>query len=352
MSDAFDGSAEPTIYMSDNRMPVMIEFSSTIIYIVLAVLILALIFILPGIRRTRVASFICLFTLITVGAAIMLGLNGSYWLRASIKIYDASYSSLATDTMTGQLDVNIGLHSTNVTLVGALTTSDGQTKNGVDYNERFHWDKPDQMTQEHIEALRRGLPYPILSVTEFLSHDADGFNWSRQLRQAGYYCSLVLYMSLASWCLQAVVMCLIPIYLPHMMQITGALMMTSVWIYTLIIETPKSFNFQVGGQPVDFAFGFTAITTFTAGAMSMFIGVLMLAIQSNIQSDQFTIMDSEQVVNDRKALYSSNLANNFTLEKKPNQVGISGTLHDNLHQSSNVVISIDDVEEKSNKRSC
>lgn len=357
--DAFDGSAEPIIYMSDNRIPVMIELSSTIIYIVFAALILALIFILPGVRKTKFTSLLGLLTLLTVGASILLALEGSQWLTGSIQVIDAPYSALTKDTITGRLEVNIGFSSVNVTLFGKLSSFSSANKSftgrqeevikSVDYNERFRWDHPDKMYREHIEALHKGLPYPILTVTEFLSQDSEGFNWTRQLRQAGFYSSLALYTSLASWCLMTIVMCVLPIYLPQMMQITGAFMMLSVWVYTLLIQSPKSFAFQLGGNPIEFAFGYTYVTTFIAGAMSMFAGVLLFAIQMTNPHKQFTIMDSEQFVNDQKALYGNNLIQNQ--RSSSSQIDTSdmknttkNTSQRAFERSDSVIIPIADIE--------
>lgn len=321
-NEAFDGSAEPIIYMSDNRMPVMIEFSSAIIYIIFVSLIFALLFILPGVRKTKVTSLLGLITLLTVGASILLAIEGSYWLTGSIQILSSPYSALTSETISGKLDVNIGLSSANVTLIGKLVSNldklqqaTSESMKTVDYNERFHWDQPEKMASEHVEALKRGLPYPILTVTEFFSQDSDGFNWTRQLRQAGFYSRLALYTALASWCLMTIITCVLPVYLPHMMQITGALMMSSVWIYTLLIQSPKSFAFQLGGNAIEFSFGYTYVTTFITGAMSMFAGVLLFAMQITNPHKQFTIMDSEQYVNDQKAMYNIDLlasANNNT----------------------------------------
>lgn len=299
--DAFDGSAEPTIYMSDNRMPVMIEFSSMIVYVVFAALLLALLFILPGVRRKKMTSLLALVTLLLVGASLLLSLAGSHWLTGELQLHEAPYGALTSETITGKLEVNIGLSSTNVTLYGRIMGNSGNKQ--VDYNERFHWDRPDRMLNEHEEALRRGLPYPILTITEFLSQDSDGFNWMRQLRLAGYYTSFALYVALAFWCLTMVIMCLLPIYLPHMMQITGVLMMLSVWVYTLLIKSPRGFVVQMGEAPMELTFGRTYMTAFVAGALSMSSGVVMFILQMNTPHDQFTIMDCDNYLKNQRALY-------------------------------------------------
>ena len=39
----------------------------------------------------------------------------------------------------------------------------------------------------------QGLPFPILTVGEYLRVDAEGFCWGRNYRQAGYYTSIFLW---------------------------------------------------------------------------------------------------------------------------------------------------------------
>ncbi|PAV82221.1 hypothetical protein WR25_21806 [Diploscapter pachys] len=46
------------------------------------------------------------------------------------------------------------------------------------------------MEMELNRALKRGLPFPILKVIEYLSY--DGFVWGRQYRLAGYYTACML----------------------------------------------------------------------------------------------------------------------------------------------------------------
>ena len=347
--DAFDGSAEPIMYMSENRMPVLLEFNSAIIYIIFAALLLALVSILPGIRKTKLTSFLGLSTIILVGASILLALEGSHWLMGSLQVYEVPYGALTTETITGRLEVNIGLSSTNVTLIGRLmgsssssataTNDDGNLKS-VNYNERFNWDQPNRMAEEHVQALRKGLPYPILTITEFLSQDSDGFNWMRQLRRAGYFTSLALKAALASWCLTCIIMCVLPLYLPHMMQITGALLMASVWIYTLLVQSPKSFVIQLRENPIEFAFGHTYVITFVVGAVSMFAGVLLFVLQINKpNSSPFTIMDSEDYARDKSALSAAAYENKF----KTNQQQL-----EEKSKQTCVMIPIADIEQKFN----
>lgn len=63
----------------------------------------------------------------------------------------------------------------------------------INFNERFHWIQPDDLKTHYKEALTKGLPYPILTVAEYLSLDKEGFSWGRSYRTAGYYTSIMLW---------------------------------------------------------------------------------------------------------------------------------------------------------------
>ncbi len=77
----------------------------------------------------------------------------------------------------------------------------------LDFNERFFLNEGERacqrahtrvlavqsMAHELDEGLHGGLPYPILSVIEYLSVDRAGFMWGRQYRLAGYYTLCMLW---------------------------------------------------------------------------------------------------------------------------------------------------------------
>lgn len=63
----------------------------------------------------------------------------------------------------------------------------------VDFNERFSWEQPGGMASSYEDALKRGLPFPILAVAEYLSLGQEGFAWGGQYRAAGYYAGILLW---------------------------------------------------------------------------------------------------------------------------------------------------------------
>ena len=52
----------------------------------------------------------------------------------------------------------------------------------IAFNERFGFDKPDQLEEEFKKGLKKGLPFPILTVAEYMAVDAEGFCWGRNYR--------------------------------------------------------------------------------------------------------------------------------------------------------------------------
>lgn len=63
----------------------------------------------------------------------------------------------------------------------------------VDFNEQFVWLTSDQMGDSFREALKRGLPFPILIVAEYFSIGQEGLSWGGQYRAAGYYATVMLW---------------------------------------------------------------------------------------------------------------------------------------------------------------
>jgi len=49
------------------------------------------------------------------------------------------------------------------------------------------------MMDEYRMALKRGLPFPLLTVVEYFAVNSEGFAWGRAYREAGYYTSIFLW---------------------------------------------------------------------------------------------------------------------------------------------------------------
>jgi len=126
----------------------------------------------------------------------------------------------------------------------------------INYNERFYWIEPQQMRREYYKALQRGLPYPILTVVEYLSQDEAGFNWSRQYRLAGYYTSLLLWLSAALCALMFCLHCAAPKYGIYTMQLLGLLLLFTNFTYSKLVPSgDKELVIPFEGHSLAFRFG-------------------------------------------------------------------------------------------------
>ena len=124
---------------------------------------------------------------------VAVGQHGSAWHTAEVEISSA-YRAFSKEKVMGTLGVNIGLNSVNVTLKALPIYNQSSD---IDYNERFHWAGATQIREEYRAALLKGLPFPILTVGEYFTVDAEGFCWGRNYREAGYYTSIFLWSGFA-----------------------------------------------------------------------------------------------------------------------------------------------------------
>ena len=205
--DAFRENGGPTLYSYSNRTAVTADVATLTLYIVFVTLFLAFVIIFPGVRRQRFTTFTSVTLSLFVGTAILglcskilsfaateiflfpVGQHGSAWHTAEVEISSA-YRAFSKEKVMGTLGVNIGLNSVNVTLKALPLYNQSSD---IDYNERFHWDGATQIREEYRAALHKGLPFPILTVGEYFTVDAEGFCWGRNYREAGYYTSIFLW---------------------------------------------------------------------------------------------------------------------------------------------------------------
>lgn len=85
-----------------------------------------------------------------------------------------------------------------VQIINETTTSftalpENNKTEDIDFNERFQWIGSHEMGNSYKQSLRRGLPFPILTVAEYLSQCQEGFNWGAHYRAAGYYAGVTLW---------------------------------------------------------------------------------------------------------------------------------------------------------------
>lgn len=261
----------PVLYDYPNRTPVTGDVPSIFVCLVFSTVFVAFLIIFPGIRKERLTTFTTVTLSLFVGNVIMLTKIGSGWHVATTEIL-STYRAFSKELVQAQLGAYIGLAHVNITLKGLSGTED------IDYNERFTWLGSTDMGESYHEALHRGLPFPILTVAEHFSLGEEGFNWGGQYRAAGYYGSVLLWASLASWLLMNLMLVVVPRYGAYLMTLTGFLMLSAAVAYhCLLPSSPLLIRFEHNRQ-LSFKFGWCYYLVIIAGAICLLVGLIITTV--------------------------------------------------------------------------
>ncbi|EDV57982.1 dual oxidase maturation factor 1 isoform X2 [Drosophila erecta] len=272
--DAFRDDGGPTLYSFSNRTPVTGDVSIVAVSVLFATFYVAFLVIFPGVRKQKFTTFSTVTLSLFVGLVILITRLGSAWHVAHATII-APYKAFSREKLPAHIGTHIGLMHVNVTLtaipIGNWTPPD------IDYNERFTWEGANDMSANYRHALQRGLPFPILTVAEYFSLGREGFSWGGQYRAAGYFASIMLWASLASWLLMNLLLLAVPRYGAYMKALTGALLVcTTVGYHCLLPKRPLSIHLE-GGR-LEFHFGWCYWLVLVAGILCFIAGVLISII--------------------------------------------------------------------------
>ncbi|XP_076348549.1 dual oxidase maturation factor 2-like isoform X2 [Tachypleus tridentatus] len=285
--DAFRDNDEASYYSLSNRTPAIHDVTTIIICISFSTFYVAFLLIFPGIRKKKFSTLVCLTTSLLVGIVIMLSLYGSSWhvAEASVSTAHTAFSRKKIDTKIG---VNIGLNSVNITLQAGLNT----THLDINYNEKFSWVKATEMKEHYQEAQIKGLPFPLLTVAEYLSLDMEGFSWGRQYRQAGYYSYILLWTAFALWILSNILFSTIPRYGALGLQLTGALILLTIIIYSLLLPV-EALIIPFEGGTLTFKYGWCFWLLLAIGIIALAVGVIATTVDIMFPNKFSTILDDK-----------------------------------------------------------
>lgn len=265
--DAFRENGGPTLYSHSNRTAVTADVATLTLYIVFVTLFLAFVIIFPGVRRQRFTTFTSVTLSLFVGTAILVGQHGSSWHTAETEISSA-YRAFSKEKVMGVLGVHIGLNSVNVTLKAMPIYNQSSD---IDYNERFHWIGASQMKEDYHAALVKGLPFPILTVGEYFTVDAEGFCWGRNYREAGYYTSIFLWMAFALWVLSNLLLVVVPRYGAYLVTLTGLTLLFCNFLYFKLLPS-RPLLIRLEQSTLTFSFGWSFWLVMVAGCLCVLMG--------------------------------------------------------------------------------
>lgn len=147
----------------------------------------------------------------------------------------------------------------------------------IDFNERFRWDAAHDMENSYLLARKRGLPYPILTVAEYFSQGREGFAWGGQYRAAGYFASIMLWASFASWLLMNLLLVAVPRYGAYTKVVTGLLLLCTNLGYSWLLPKPELVIIMEGGR-LAFHFGWCYWLILVAGILCVVVGTAISII--------------------------------------------------------------------------
>ncbi|CAL4121157.1 unnamed protein product, partial [Meganyctiphanes norvegica] len=195
---------------------------------------------------------------------------GSEWHCGRATII-SSYRAFSKQKINADLGVSIGLDHVNVTL--QVIPRDNRTLD-INFNERFNWEIPSGMREQYHTALIKGLPYPILTVAEYLAVETESFTWGRYYRSAGYYTSFLLWASFATWLLMNIMLVNVPRYGAYLMVVTGGLMCMACGVFWLLMP-PKPLHIRFEEVWIDFNLGWCFWMTLVVGGIEMATGLII-----------------------------------------------------------------------------
>lgn len=268
--DAFRSDGGPTLYAYSNRTSVTGDVPTITICILFLTVFLAFLTIFPGVRKERFSTFCTVTLSLLTGIVICVCNVGSSWHVAD-GVIRSSYRAFSSHKIDATLGVAIGLDHANVTM---RVIPQHNRSLDINFNERFAWVKPTDMRQRYREALVKGLPYPILTVAEYLALDNEGFAWGRYYRSAGYYCSIFLWSAFTSWLLMNVLLVNVPRYGAYTMTVTGLLMGFSCLIFYLLMP-PKNLDIRFEDVTLTFRLGWCFWLTLVVGCLVTVCGLII-----------------------------------------------------------------------------
>jgi len=147
-----------------------------------------------------------------------------------------------------------------------------------------------EMKLEHKKALAKGLPFPILTIAEYLSQDGEGFCWGRRYRLSGYYASILLWGAFCSWLLMNVLLCAVPRYGVYCMQLTGMLMLSTNALYAILLpKKPLVIPFE--NEVLSFHYGWSFWVVFIGGSLAVVVGAIISIIDTLFPHKFSTILE-------------------------------------------------------------
>ncbi|XP_041979575.1 dual oxidase maturation factor 2 isoform X2 [Aricia agestis] len=272
--DAFREGGGPTLYAYHNRTAVAADVPALALLVAALTVYVAFLAIFPGIRKERFSTFTIVTLSLFVGTVILVCRHGSSWHVAGARVARAAYRAFSAERMDCWLAVHVGLGHVNITLTALSWGNSSTTDPGIDYNEQFMWEEAGAMQEWYQAGLRRGLPYPVLSVAEHFAAEHEGFEWGAKYRAAGYTTGTLLWTALALWLLMNLLLVVVPRYGAYAMTSVGVTLCAAAGGYWASLPHVP-LVVRLDGAMLYFSLGWCFWLVLVAGCVCVVVGLLI-----------------------------------------------------------------------------
>ncbi|KAM4828966.1 dual oxidase maturation factor 2 [Thomomys bottae] len=251
-------------------------FSIQLLIVIVVFLALAgsFLLILPGIRgHSRWFWLVRVLLSLFIGAEIVAVHFSGDWFEGSVWT-NMSYKAFSVDRVQAHVGLHVGLVGINITLRGTPVRQLNET---IDYNERFTWRLDEDYRKEYVNALKRGLPDPVLYLAEKFTPSSPCGLYS-QYHLAGHYAAATLWVAFCFWIVANVLLSMpAPLYGGLALLTTGAFALFGVFAFASVSAAPLC-PFRLGSAALTPAFGASFWITLATGILSLLLGgaVVML----------------------------------------------------------------------------
>ncbi|XP_048188013.1 dual oxidase maturation factor 2 [Perognathus longimembris pacificus] len=253
-------------------------FSVQLLIVILVFLALAASFllILPGIRgHSRWFWLVRVLLSLFIGAEIVAVHFSGDWFVASVWT-NTSYKAFSAERVQAHVGLHVGLVGINITLRGTPVQQLNET---IDYNERFTWRLDEDYQKEYVNALKKGLPDPVLYLAEKFTPSSPCGLYS-QYHLAGHYAAATLWVAFCFWVLANVLLSTpAPLYGGLALLGAGGLALGAVLAFASVSSAPPC-PLRLGARALTPRYGAAFWVTLATGLLSLLLGGAVVLLHS------------------------------------------------------------------------
>ncbi|KAM5235525.1 dual oxidase 2-like [Ctenodactylus gundi] len=267
---AAPGRAFP--FYADPKPNFPMDTALAVIITIFLTALVTFIVILPGIRgKTRLFWLLRVVTSLFIGAAVLAVNFSSEWSVGRVSA-NTTYKAFSAQRISAEVGLRIGLGGVNITLTGTPVQQLNET---IDYNEEFTWHLGRNYAEEYAQALRKGLPNPVLYLAEKFSPRSP-CGLYEQYRLAGHYASAMLWVAFLCWLLANVMLSMpVLVYGGHMLLATGGFQLLALFFFSTVASFTPPCPLRLGTAVLHIHHGPAFWVTLATGLLCVLLGLIM-----------------------------------------------------------------------------